>query len=465
MVSLTSQAAQLPLRSPYTLSRVSACSKGGSFLTTITHQILGGEVNLYKRPDSAFWQCSTYLKGRNHRKSTKEESLSHAKQIAEDWYLELRGKARAGLLSAEPTNARSAQKLPPGVKRRITFNEAAEKFTAEYGVINRGEVSERWVEGHQSRLRAHLRSYFGEKWCDEIDGAMAQAYRLHRIQTSSRDKPPARNTLNSEITTINHVLATALREGGIAALPDLSPPFKASRKIEVRPWFSPEEYKILYKATAAHARDTKRAEDRWYAEQLHDLVLFQANTGLRPDESKNLQHRDVKMVKDEATGELILEIDVRGKRGVGFCKSMPGAVKPYQRLLNRPKWHPQGRRPRSKEKLQEWEARPMPPPDLPKPTDPIFPGSYLKLFNKILDEAGLKYDRDGKPRTLYSLRHSYICFRLTDRADIYNIAKNCRTSVEVIETHYASHIKSLLDAAAINTRRPRRRPQREEAES
>ena len=185
-------------------------------------------------------------------------------------------------------------------------------------------------------------------------------------------------------------------------------------KVGVRPWFSLEEYKSLYKATADNARKTKRDDDRWYAEQLHDLVLFQANTGLRPDEAKNLQFRDVSMVRDDATGELILEISVRGKRGVGFCKSMPNAVKPYQRLLNRPKWTPQGRKPNSKKKMAAWEAREIPPPILPKPTDLIFPGSYLKLFNKILAQTGLKFDRDEKPRTMYSLRHSYICFRLSE---------------------------------------------------
>ena len=67
------------------------------------------------------------------------------------------------------------------------------------------------------------------------------------------------------------------------------------------------------------------------------IVLFMANTGLRPDEAKNLQHRDVAIVEDEATGERILEIEVRGKRGIGYCKSMPSAVRPYERLLDRPK--------------------------------------------------------------------------------------------------------------------------------
>jgi hypothetical protein len=42
-----------------------------------------------------------------------------------------------------------------------------------------------------------------------------------------------------------------------------------------------------------------------------------------------------------------------------------------------------------------------------------------------------------------------------ERADIYQIAKNCRTSVEMIEKYYAAHIRTNLDAAAINVRRPK----------
>jgi len=49
------------------------------------HTILGGKVYVYKRPNSSLWQCSSYFAGRNRRTSTKEESLSKAKEIAEDW--------------------------------------------------------------------------------------------------------------------------------------------------------------------------------------------------------------------------------------------------------------------------------------------------------------------------------------------------------------------------------------------
>jgi integrase len=75
---------------------------------------------------------------------------------------------------------------------------------------------------------------------------------------------------------------------------------------------------------------------RWKhtCEQLHDYALFMANTGLRLDEAGRLQYRDVTIVEDEESKETILEIEVRGKRGVGYCKSMAGAVRPFERLAN-----------------------------------------------------------------------------------------------------------------------------------
>lgn len=176
---------------------------------------------------------------------------------------------------------------------------------------------------------------------------------------------------------------------------------------------------------------------KWAAQQLHDYILFMGNTGLRPDEAKNLQHRYIEIVEDAATGETILVIEVRGKRGVGYCKSTAGAVRPYERLLQRAKPNTD---------MQETVK-------YPQLADKVFPGSHVKMFQNILDREGLRHDRDGKNRTSYSLRHTYICMRLLEGADIYQIAKNCRTSVEMIEKHYAAHLKNALDASAINVRK------------
>jgi hypothetical protein len=39
------------------------------------HELMGGKLHIYKRENSRFWQCSTYLAGMNRRMTTKEESL------------------------------------------------------------------------------------------------------------------------------------------------------------------------------------------------------------------------------------------------------------------------------------------------------------------------------------------------------------------------------------------------------
>ena len=125
------------------------------------------------------------------------------------------------------------------------------------------------------------------------------------------------------IVTLRQTLKTKLRHGSLDRLPDFSAPYRSSPKISHRAWFSPEEYKKLYQATRKRAQEPKKKGFQWESEQLHDYVLFAVNTGLRPDEAGRLEFRDVTIVDDEDLGKTILDIEVRGKRGVGYCKSMP----------------------------------------------------------------------------------------------------------------------------------------------
>jgi integrase len=403
------------------------------------HTILA-KVHVYKRPNSSLWQCSSYFAGKNRRTSTKEESLSKAKEIAEDWYLQLRGKLRAGEIKSEKT-----------------FREVSEHYLREYDIITQGQRNKGYVDGQHWRSSVHLIPFFGNLGVSEITAGKIQEYRVHRHQEAiaKRGKPPGHSTLHQEIVTLRQTLKTALRHGWLDRLPDFSEPYRSSPKISHRAWFSPEEYKSLYEATRKRAHEPKKRGFNWEAEQLHDFVLFAVNTGLRPDEAWRLEFRDVTIVDDEDLGKTILEIEVRGKRGVGYCKSMPGAVKPFERLRSR-------LRPariygaNAPTKTSVTSAALEEPWRTPGPTDVIFPKWQRELFKTILDEQNLRFDRDGRPRTAYSLRHTYICLRLMEGADIYQIAKNCRTSVEMIEKYYAAHIKTSLDAAAINVMRTRK---------
>ncbi len=412
-----------------------------------THSLLDGKVHLYKRDNSRFWQASTYLDGRNHRVSTKEEKLPLAIHVAKEWYMAVYVDARRrgqgtrtslilkafgqeeGPVAIRTTPERTAKKTPGP-----TFREAAEKFIAEYNIITEGQRNKVWADGHTMRINIHLIPFFGDKALSEISAGLVQEYRIARNTNGYKGRKPSRSTLHHETVTLRLVLKTAHRYGWISAVPDISAPYKSSGKVKHRAWFSPDEYKMLYEETRERANNptTERYRSVW--EDLHDYVLFMANTGLRPDEAGRLEYRDVTIVTDQDLGERLLEIEVRGKRGVGYCKSMTGAILPFQRMQKRHKG---------------------------MPTDLIFGQTPRTPLNKVLDSLNLKYDRDGNVRTAYSLRHTYICLRLMEGADIYQIAKNCRTSVEMIEQFYAAHLKNTLDASAINVRKSKKKPKNE----
>lgn len=303
------------------------------------HTILGGKVHVYQRETGTKWQCSAYLEGRNRRVSTKESSLARAKDFAEDWYLELRAKKASGELLSERT-----------------FKQAAERFEKEYEIMTEGERNAVYVRGHKARLRNHLIPFFGAMGLSQVTAGAVQDYRIFRLQDDPNYKSPARSTMHQEIVTLRQVLKTALRHGWLQGLPDMSTAYRASGKVARRAWFAPDEYKQLYTATRQNIKDANNSYHRAMAEQLHDKILFMANTGIRPDEANWLEYRDVEIVDDEATGETILEIEVRGKRGIGYCKSTAGAVRPFQRMSER---------------------------NRPEPTDRLFPSDHKKQFGLV----------------------------------------------------------------------------------
>ncbi|MGO9403970.1 MAG: hypothetical protein ACLPVW_10930 [Terriglobales bacterium] len=215
------------------------------------HTILGGKVYVYKRPNSGLWQCSSYFAGKNRRTSTKEESLSKAKEIAEDWYLQLRGKLRGGEIKSEKT-----------------FREVSTQYLHEYDIITQGQRNKRYVDGQHWRSSVHLIPFFGNLGISEITAGKIQEYRIHRHQEAitKRGKPPGHSTMHQEIVTLRQTLKTALRHGWLDRLPDFSEPYRSSPKISHRAWFSPEEYKQLYTATRQRVKEPEKKDFNWEAE-------------------------------------------------------------------------------------------------------------------------------------------------------------------------------------------------------
>jgi len=108
---------------------------------------------------------------------------------------------------------------------------------------------------------------------------------------------------------------------------------------------------------------------------------------------------------------------------------------------------------------------------LAKPTDYLFLPQEsdrehaLALFNFwlkwVLRSAELPLtDAHGQSRTLYALRHTSLTFRLLygQGIDMLTLARNARTSVDMIERFYASTLTGEMNVGLLQSRRGAKKP-------
>jgi len=267
-------------------------------------------------PNSSQWQCSTYLAGRNRRRSTKEDSLSKAKEVAEDWYLQLRGKLRSEKSKARGPSAKR-RPIPPRIRHHPP--RSAQQALRQRPARAIGEPPG---------------PFFGKLGLSEITPAR------FRNTGFTGMKNPSPSTASHRL--INHAsgnrgasqtLKTAIRQGWLDRLPDLSEPYRSSPKISHRAWFSPEEYKQLYEPHES-ARTAETGALQMGMRTASRLCPVLRNTGVRRtkpgacNSGRGNRRRRSKRANDSRDRG-------RGKRGVGYCKSMTGAVRPFERLKAR----------------------------------------------------------------------------------------------------------------------------------
>jgi integrase len=154
------------------------------------------------------------------------------------------------------------------------------------------------------------------------------------------------------------------------------------------------------------------------------------NTGLRPGESRYLKWGDVSRRKNLA-GQTVPVIRV---------SSTHSKVNKLRNVVGRPAalmW------------LDDWKDFRAETGEFCGDDTYIFCTSkgvpikdFREGFNNIIRNAGVEFDADGEKLVIYSLRHTYITFRLQygRNVSIYTIAKNCGTSVAMIEQFYSDAV-------------------------
>jgi hypothetical protein len=169
------------------------------------------------------------------------------------------------------------------------------------------------------------------------------------------------------------------------------------------------------------------------------------NSYLRPTDIRNLKHKHV--TEEKSTDEVYLRLNLpSAKKHTGDVITMPQAAVVYKRLCDLHKHH------NCVASADDYLFSPR----LQNRTTAL--KRLQEQFDVLLWNLGYDFGPTGAKRTMYSLRHSAIVFRLT-RGDTINsvtLARNARTSVEMIDKFYASQLTSDQNIQALHAVRKKK---------
>jgi integrase len=379
-----------------------------------------GTLTIYKMEASPFWYVRYYEDGKIIRRSLKVADKKVAIAAAKKLFVDIKHH--------------QMNKLP--FTKTSGFEVCARGLLKENAArAARGELSEQKQQLDAARLRSDLMPHFGKYEIADINYAIISDY-LNKLSTPAR--PLSINTLKIHLSHIKTILRYAQRVGVLNALPA----FPTLKTIDTpRPWFNSAEYTKLHRTCDANIgkvfkkAGTKGEQRRniTITQELYDLILFMTNSFIRPTDIKVLQHKHIAVIRGEQT---YLRLTHPPTKSHGSpVVTMPEAVEIYDRLLERQRKEGFG-----------------------KPDDYLFQPEHhenrdyalrtiTRQFDQLLTIANLKKTASGESRTLYSLRHTCIMFRLTkgDNVALLTLARSARTSTEMIDRFYAKHLHAEMN--------------------
>ena len=385
-------------------------------------------LTIYRMEASPYWYVRYYEDKKIYRRSTKQTNKRDAIKAAQEFFAEIK--------------LAKMNRLP--ITKRSGFEICARGLLKENkGRVERGEPSQTKHDYDEARLENDLLPYFKKYEVADIDYKVLSGYLSH-VNTAERKL--STNSLKVHVSHIKTILRYAQRIGVITALPAF-PSLKTIDK--PRGWFNSAEYNKLHNTAKARIGTvynkvgSKGEQQRTITltEELYDLILFMTNTFIRPTDIRILQHKHIAIVRQP--NQYLRLTHPPTKKHSAPVISMPMAIPVYERLLARQRTEGFG-----------------------GPEDYVFQPQHgdnrdyamrqlHRQFDQLLKITSLKKDARGEPRSLYSLRHTAIMFRLlhADGLDLLTLARNARTSVEIIDRFYASHLTGEMNVKPLQSHR------------
>ena len=173
------------------------------------------------------------------------------------------------------------------------------------------------------------------------------------------------------------------------------------------------------------------------------LVDFMVETYIRPTDVKVLKHEDVRLVEKAGITFVVLEHEKTKLHKKNMVSTERGLIV-YREILEQQK--------------RNGTVEGSDYLFLPELTNRDTALQNLSSqFAAILHMAGMTEDRHGKPRTLYSLRHTAIVRSLRKGIPIELVASNSRTSSDMIRRFYGVHIDNILETGTVYVEKEKER--------
>jgi hypothetical protein len=397
---------------------------------TITHvKQLPSSAILYKCEASQYWQFRVFLEGAQRKRSTKTTELVAAQREAKLIY--------ASMLQGIHGNEQGKLKL---TGKRTLQTVASSLWEKQAMMITQGELNPQKNKNEQYVFERHIRPFFKDHDLKEINADTLEQFKLYLAKQKL-----AKSTQKGYFSLIGKLLEEAVKKQYIHQAP-LLPRVRVDD--EPRGFFNPDEYTALWNTAKKLAKKTvpvykdsdydgddlkegakpyRKIKMTW---ECYELIMFMRNTYVRPTDIKVIKHKHVYFIE---------------RNGIEFLEMRHPATKRHHRVMISTEYAPDHYRKMCEARLTKGYGQPDDYVFLPELENREYALKEItRQFDVVLRQTKLKQDVNGKKRTLYSLRHTAIVTGIRDGISEQTLALNARTSVDMIDRFYGSHINSVL---------------------
>ncbi len=380
------------------------------------HHLLDGKITLYIREKSAYWQARfTMPNGEYIRLSTGHYDLEQAKTQSVILFETLKVKVRLG--------------TPLRIK---TFGDVARLVLKEIRASKQQNKHKKIYRDYVFVIQKYLLPFFGKKEIIALTADDIHEFEAWRITVMG--KIPKASTERNHSSAYNRIMNFARSMGYLPSDKPIPPMKVDGPKGQARPAFTQQEidYLLEFMKTWEMEKGVFYPDNRKLCRCYVEFLVY---TGIRhgtealPIRWKHFQWHYIKDKK-------YLRVWVSGKTGPRFLIAKHAAIEMLTRLYQ---W--QGLKYETFDDLlnARLDRLVFMTPGKYQPRD------FRTLFVCLMESSNLLKNEAGETRTLYSLRHTYATFALSEGLDIHTLARQMGTSITMLEKHY-SKITPMLSA-------------------